>query len=47
MPARGAGIPVVAVSYGYPHVPTEEMGADAIIDHFTELPAVLDGLADR
>ncbi|UEM22124.1 phosphoglycolate phosphatase [Skermanella mucosa] len=45
--ARGAGIPVVAVSYGYPHVPTEEMGADAIIDHFTELPAVLDGLADR
>ncbi|UEM04790.1 phosphoglycolate phosphatase [Skermanella rosea] len=45
--ARGAGIPVVAVSYGYPHIPTVEMGADAIIDHFAELPAVLDGLAAR
>jgi phosphoglycolate phosphatase len=43
--ARGAGIPVIAVSYGYPHFPTAEMGADAIIDHFTELPATLDALA--
>jgi phosphoglycolate phosphatase len=45
--ARGAGIPVIAVSYGYPHFPTSEMGADAIIDHFTELPAMLDTLASR
>ncbi|EWY38037.1 phosphoglycolate phosphatase [Skermanella stibiiresistens SB22] len=45
--ARGAGIPVVAASYGYPHVPTAEMGADAIIDHFTELPTALDGLLDK
>ena len=45
--ARGAGIPVIAVSYGYPHFPTAEMGADAIIDHFTELPAMLDTLANR
>ncbi len=45
--ARGAGIPVIAVSYGYPHFPTAEMGADAIIDHFTELPAMLDTLASR
>jgi len=45
--ARGAGIPVIAVSYGYPHIPTAEMGADAIIDHFTELPAMLDTLSNR
>ena len=45
--ARGAGIPVIAVSYGYPHFPTAEMGADAIIDHFTELPEMLDTLAKR
>jgi len=45
--ARGAGIPVIACSYGYPHVPVAEMGADAIIDHFSDLPAVLDTIKLR
>jgi phosphoglycolate phosphatase len=43
--ARGAGVPVIAVSYGYPHTPVAELGADAVIDHFSELPAALDALS--
>ena len=42
--ARNAGMPVVAVSYGYRKVPAEHLGADALIDHFGELPAALNGL---
>jgi phosphoglycolate phosphatase len=37
--ARAAGVPVVAVSFGYNDVPPQELGADALIDHFGELPA--------
>ncbi|MAG98072.1 MAG: phosphoglycolate phosphatase [Alphaproteobacteria bacterium] len=42
--ARAAGIPVVAVSFGYSQVPAAELGADALIDHFSELPAAIAGL---
>ena len=38
--ARAAGVPVVAVSFGYNDVPLAELGADALIDHFAELPQV-------
>lgn len=38
--ARAAGVPVVAVSFGYNDVPIAELGADALIDHFGELPQV-------
>ena len=38
--AVAAGVPVVAVSFGYSDVPPAELGADALIDHFAELPAV-------
>jgi phosphoglycolate phosphatase len=38
--AKAAGVPVVAVSFGYNDVPLAELGADALIDHFAELPAV-------
>ena len=37
---RPDGVPVVAVSFGYNDVPLAELGADALIDHFAELPAV-------
>jgi phosphoglycolate phosphatase len=37
--ARAAGAPVIAVSFGYSDVPVAELGADAVIDHFGELPA--------
>ncbi|WP_428526411.1 phosphoglycolate phosphatase [Roseibium sp.] len=35
--ARAAGIPVVAVDFGYTPVPVSELGPDRIISHFDEL----------
>jgi len=35
--ARAAGLPVVAVSFGYCDAPPHELGADAVIDHFDQL----------
>ncbi len=35
--ARAAGVPSVAVSFGFNDLPPEELGADAIIGHFDEL----------
>ena len=43
--ARGAGLPVIVVGYGYSRVPPAELGADAVIERFAELPAALAGLA--
>ena len=37
MAAKNASVPSVAVSFGFLHGPVEDMGADAIIDHFDEL----------
>lgn len=39
--ARAAGIPIVLISHGYSHTPVRELGADAVVDHLAELPAVL------
>ena len=38
--AKGAGAPVVVVSFGYTDEPAGTLGADALIDDFSELPAV-------
>jgi phosphoglycolate phosphatase len=38
--ARGAGIPVVAVSFGYGKINAHDLGADAVIDFFPLLPGV-------
>jgi len=35
--ARAAGIPVVAVSFGFCDMPVHDLGADAVIDHFDAL----------
>ena len=43
--ARAAGLPVILCRHGYARVPLEELGADAVIDHFTDLPAALARLA--
>ena len=40
--ARAAGVPVVLCRYGYSPIPLETLGPDAIIEHFTELPAALE-----
>ncbi|MGQ9368603.1 phosphoglycolate phosphatase [Azospirillum sp. ST 5-10] len=39
--ARAAGVPVVAVSYGYPRMPVPDLGADLVIDRFADLPDAL------
>lgn len=36
--ARGAGLPVVCVTYGYSRVLPEELGADTLVDAFAEVP---------
>jgi phosphoglycolate phosphatase len=35
--ARAAGLPSVAVSFGFCDAPPHELGADAVIDHFDDL----------
>lgn len=40
--ARAAGMPCVAVSFGFNDLPVNDLGADAVIDHYDELiPALL------
>ena len=43
--ARNAGIPSVAVSFGFPGGPVADLSADAVIDHYDELIPALEGLA--
>lgn len=45
--ARNAGVPVVAVSFGYGKGPARDLGADALIDHFDQLDLAVDGLLGR
>jgi phosphoglycolate phosphatase len=39
--ARAAGIPVIAVDFGYSEGPVAEFGPDRVISHFAELPAAV------
>jgi phosphoglycolate phosphatase len=39
--ARNAGVPIVAVSFGYTTIAATEFGADALIDHFDALDDAL------
>lgn len=41
--ARNAGMPSIAVGFGFLDGPIEELGADAIIHHFDELVPLLEG----
>jgi phosphoglycolate phosphatase len=47
MAAKNANVPSVAVSFGFLHGPVEDMGADAIIDHFDELVDCLKRMASN
>lgn len=40
--ARAAGVPSIAVSFGFVHATAQELGADAGIDHFDELIPLLE-----
>ena len=42
--ARAAGMPVVAVRFGFCDLPPDELGADAVIDHFDALVPALEAL---
>jgi len=42
--ARAAGLPVVAVRFGFNDLPPDELGADAVIDHFDDLVGALERL---
>lgn len=44
--ARNAGIPSIAVSFGFLMQPVEELGADAVIDGYDELVSTLIRLGD-
>jgi phosphoglycolate phosphatase len=43
--AKAAGLPVVAVSFGFRSQPVAELGADAVIDGFAQLLPTLERLA--
>src|SRR5712691_4944964 len=42
--AHAASVPLVLMRYGYARVAPETLGADAVLDHFAELPAALERL---
>jgi phosphoglycolate phosphatase len=43
--ARAAGIPVIAVDFGYSERPVAEFAPDTVISHFKELPGAISALA--
>lgn len=42
--ARATGVPCILTTFGYTDTPAEDLGSDAVIAHFSELPAVIDRL---
>ena len=42
--AHAAGVPLVLMRYGYARVAPELLAADALLDHFADLPAALERL---
>ncbi len=42
--AKAAGLPCVAVTFGYTQIPAAELGAERVISHFDELEAALASL---
>jgi phosphoglycolate phosphatase len=45
--ARAAAMPVIAVRFGFCDLPPDDLGADAVIDHFDELVPTLEAIAAR
>jgi phosphoglycolate phosphatase len=45
--ARAAGIPVIAVDFGYSDVPVADFAPDRIIGHFSQLPAAVQAISPR
>lgn len=45
--AKAAGVPVVAVRFGYANEPLEDLHPEALIDHFSQLPALAEQLVPK
>jgi phosphoglycolate phosphatase len=45
--AQAAGVPIVAVDFGYTDIPIAALNPDRIISHFDALPAAIDALRTR
>jgi phosphoglycolate phosphatase len=45
--AKAAGIPIVAVDFGYTDVPVADLAPDAVISHYRELESAIDGIRNR
>ena len=45
--ARNAGAPVVIVSFGYTDIAPKDLGPDAIIDNYSELPDALRSIVEK
>jgi phosphoglycolate phosphatase len=45
--ARAAGVPVIAVDFGYADVPVTKLGPDRVISHFDQLMEACDALLER
>lgn len=45
--AKAAGIPIVAVSFGYTDTPVRDLSPDAVIDHYRDLEAAVDRVLRR
>ncbi len=45
--AKAAGIPAIAVSFGYASVPAGELGAGAVMNSFEELPSLIQAVFAR
>jgi phosphoglycolate phosphatase len=44
--ARAAGVPVIAVDFGYTDIPVAELAPDRVISHFDELWAAVDAIRE-
>jgi phosphoglycolate phosphatase len=42
--ARAAGVPIIAVDFGYTERPVSELGPDRVISAFSQLPAAVNAL---
>ena len=42
--AKAAQVPVILVPFGYTDIPSAELGADRMMDHFSALPALAEAL---
>ncbi len=45
--AKAAGIPVIAVDFGYTDIPVHELGPDQVISHFNELERAVSAIWQR